>query len=84
MTATARKTKTEPTRTPITQPKRVILLECLDTKHGIGIDVLSERLGWQRHTTHAALSRLRQSGHPIERCPPSKGSKFSRYRLADK
>lgn len=83
---TTKTRKTAPKRpttneTAAARPKRALLLDYLGEEDGVAIDALSERLGWLRHTTRAALTRLRQEGHLIERLPPADGSRLSRYRL---
>lgn len=42
------------------------LIGLLQRKTGARTDVLVSKLGWQRHTVRAAISRLRQRGHIIE------------------
>lgn len=41
---------------------------------GKTLKVLSKSLGWQPHTTRAAMTRLRQRGYDIERVPGSEGA----------
>lgn len=49
---------------------------------GMTVEVISAKLGWQTHTTRAALSRLKQAGMPLEKLAPKDGSRQSRYRIA--
>ncbi|RAN39962.1 DUF3489 domain-containing protein [Hyphomonas sp. GM-8P] len=49
---------------------------------GMTIEVLSKKLGWQTHTTRAALTRLKQAGVEVEKLEPADGSRQSRYRIA--
>ena len=48
------------------------LIQLLKTRSGHDIAALSGKLGWQPHSTRAALSRLRKAGHTIEKLPPLK------------
>ena len=57
-------------RNPTTKGNRLIQL--LKARSGRNITALSAELGWQLHTTRAALSRLRKGGYAIEKLPPSK------------
>jgi DNA-binding MarR family transcriptional regulator len=61
------------------QDELIALLGC---KTGHYVDDLSRALGWQPHTTRAALTRLRQSGHRLEKLQPAEGERRARYRLA--
>lgn len=62
--------------------KRDFLIELLSADAGMDVARLSELLGWQAHTTRAALTGLRKRGYVIESLPPAEGSRLSRYRLA--
>jgi len=55
------------------------LIQRLSTRHGATLDQLAAETGWQRHTVRAALTRLRQRGHPIERTTRKTG--VSCYRI---
>jgi hypothetical protein len=57
------------------------LIQLLKTRSGRDITALSAELGWQSHTTRAALSRLRRAGYAIEKLPPAKHG-GARYRIA--
>lgn len=58
------------------------LKNLLAKPEGMTIEALSTRLGWQTHTTRAALTRLKQAGTEVEKLEPSEGSRQSRYRVA--
>ena len=60
--------------------KKVQLIKLLGTKSGYDVTTLSERLGWQTHTTRAALSGLRKAGYALDRAK-SAGGGASRYRI---
>lgn len=60
--------------------KRDRLIKLLKTRSGHDIASLSGKLGWQHHSTRAALSRLGKAGYAIEKLPPGKQG-GSRYRL---
>lgn len=55
------------------------LITMLMQPEGRSIDELSEALGWQVHTTRAAISRLGKSGHVVVRAKTEAG--VSAYRL---
>ena len=57
------------------------LVRLLKARSGRDIATLSRTLGWQPHTTRAALSRLRKAGYAIERLAPHKTGK-PRYRIS--
>jgi predicted ArsR family transcriptional regulator len=68
-------------QTPRSTTKRDRLVRLLKAVAGRDIATLSRTLGWQPHTTRAALTRLRQSGYAIEKLPRQKNG-GSRYRIA--
>tara|TARA_B100000678_G_scaffold291620_1_gene309907 strand:- start:5529 stop:5768 length:240 start_codon:yes stop_codon:yes gene_type:complete len=68
--------KTDKPKTKLEQ-----LCAALRWKSGRTLAELSEKFGWQPHTTRAALTRLRQAGHSIDRIPPKDG-KLTRYRIS--
>jgi hypothetical protein len=68
-------------RAPASPTKRNRLVRLLKASAGREIAALSRELGWQPHTTRAALTRLRQAGYAIEKLPPQNNS-GSRYRIA--
>lgn len=49
------------------QTKKAKLIALLKTKGGKDIAEISRTLGWQQHTTRAALTGLRKAGFAIER-----------------
>ncbi len=57
------------------------LIQLLKARSGADTAALSAKLGWQPHTTRAALSRLRKAGYAIEKLPPQKNG-GSRYRIS--
>lgn len=57
------------------------LKNLLAKPEGITIEALSTKLGWQTHTTRAALTRLKQAGIEVEKLEPTEGSRQSRYRI---
>ncbi len=58
---------------PANPTKKSKLIKLLSRKRGCGIDVITKELGWQAHTTRAAITRLRQEGHEITRASSSSG-----------
>ncbi|WP_022698124.1 DUF3489 domain-containing protein [Euryhalocaulis caribicus] len=65
---------------PARKTKKSQLLALLEASKGRSVAELSEALGWQRHTTHAALTGLRLSGNTIEKLDVE-GERAARYRL---
>ena len=67
------------------RPKRTTkkdqLIRLLRSKHGMEIATISTKLGWQHHTTRAALTRLRQAGFELVTVK-GQGSGPARYRIA--
>lgn len=45
--------------------KKSQLIQLLSRGEAINLDKLSKTLGWQRHTTSAAMTRLKQEGHNL-------------------
>ncbi|WP_299969752.1 DUF3489 domain-containing protein [uncultured Roseobacter sp.] len=60
--------------------KKDQLIRLLGTKSGSDIRSLSTKLGWQQHTTRAALSGLRKAGYEVASEKPVSGG-VSRYRI---
>lgn len=60
--------------------KKAQLIRILNSKAGVDITAISEKLGWQTHTTRAALSGLRKAGYEIAAEKPG-GGKPTRYRI---
>ena len=67
-------------RVPSRTTKRNRLVRLLKASAGREIATLSRELGWQPHTTRAALTRLRRAGYAIEKLPPQNNG-GSRYRI---
>ncbi len=57
------------------------LVKLLKSGSGRDIAALSVKLGWQPHSTRAALSRLRKAGYSLEKLPPLKHG-GTRYRIS--
>ena len=60
--------------------KKDQLIKLLGTKSGADIKSLSEKLGWQQHTTRAAMSGLRKAGYEVVGEKPAKGG-TSKFRI---
>lgn len=60
--------------------KKDHLIKLLRTKAGADVAAISTKLGWQQHTTRAALSELRKAGFEIAGEKPAKDG-ASRYRI---
>ena len=60
--------------------KKDRLIQLLRGKTGADIKALSDKLGWQQHTTRAALTGLRKAGSEIAADKPAKWCK-SKYRI---
>lgn len=54
---------TDPAERP--QGKLGLILDHVDTKAGATIDDLTAATGWQKHSVHGAMSRLRSRGFAI-------------------
>ena len=70
--------KAKPGAKPIT--KKAQLIRILKSKPGTDVTAVSRRLGWQNHTTPAALTGLRKAGYEIATEKPG-GGKPTRYRI---
>jgi len=73
MTQTS-KTKTRP------KTKKALLEQMLRRKTGADVGAISRKMGWQPHTTRAALSGLRKKGFNVTRDEAS-GNQPARYRI---
>lgn len=77
-------TKAIPAKTKTGSDKRVTkkdqLVKLLGGKSGADLKVLSAKLGWQHHTTRAALSGLRKAGYDVVNEKSATGG-ASRYRI---
>jgi hypothetical protein len=71
-TAKPRKANTAAKPTP-RETKRAWLIRLLKSHGGPDIAALSAKLGWQHHSTRAALTGLRKAGFTIERTKPDGG-----------
>ncbi|SDX98854.1 Protein of unknown function [Albimonas donghaensis] len=60
--------------------KQARLVEMISAPDGAGIDALSETLGWQVHTTRAALTGVRKKGLAVESAKGADGKAV--YRIA--
>ena len=60
--------------------KKAQLIQMLTRKAGADVATISEKLGWQSHTTRAALTGLRKSGFEISAEKPGEGKPLS-YRI---
>ena len=60
--------------------KKDQLIKLLGAKAGVDIKSLSEKLGWQQHTTRAAMTGLRKAGYEVAADKPAKGG-LSKYRI---
>ncbi|MBS48578.1 DUF3489 domain-containing protein [Sphingobium lactosutens] len=52
---------------PAVQTKTALILKLLTRESGATLDELIAATSWLPHTTRAALTRLRQKGHDIDR-----------------
>jgi hypothetical protein len=82
-----RKTAAAPANTTLTKmsprpdTKKARLIARLEDPLGVDVATLGTELGWQPHSTRAALTGLRKDGYTIERLPPEPGQP-TRYRIA--
>ena len=83
-----RKTAAAPAATMTTRmsprpdTKKARLIARLEDPLGVDVATLSTELGWQPHSTRAALTGLRKHGYTIERLP-SEPDQPTRYRITD-
>lgn len=54
-------------KVPRAGSKQAKLVAMLSRKNGVTLSKASEALGWQKHTTSAAMTGLRKRGYQIER-----------------
>lgn len=90
MARSKRKTSTKPattaakaraeTKTMKPPTKRARLIGLLKANGGADVATLSGALGWQQHSTRAALTGLRKAGFTIERTTPD-GAGAATYRI---
>jgi hypothetical protein len=79
--ARRRTARTSATPLPKVKGKLGSLLQSIASGQGATLPELSTALGWQPHTTRAAISGLRKRGVAIELVKSPNGA-ASRYRLA--
>jgi hypothetical protein len=63
-----------------TGTKQALVLALLQRQEGASLAELVEATGWLAHTTRAALTRLRQSGHELQKDKRDTGE--TAYRVA--
>jgi DNA-binding IclR family transcriptional regulator len=71
-----------PHNAPKPKTKKARLIELLNADEGVTVPDLAQTLGWQQHTTRAALTGLKKDGIVVQKLPPHEGSRASRYTLA--
>jgi predicted ArsR family transcriptional regulator len=65
-----------------TESKKDRLISMLKRDGGTTITAISSALGWQPHTTRAAITGLRKAGHKVETAKPADGGSGLIYRIA--
>ena len=65
-----------------TESKKDRLIGMLSRDGGTTITAISSALGWQPHTTRAAITGLRKAGHKVETAKPEDGGSGLIYRIA--
>ena len=65
-----------------TESKKDRLISMLRRDGGTTIAEISASLGWQPHTTRAAITGLRKAGHKVETAKPEDGGSGLIYRIA--
>ena len=63
--------------------KKTQLIDMLMSNNGSNINEISMKLGWQPHTTRAAITRLRKTGYEIETEKSKNGEAGLTYRITD-
>ena len=69
-----------PARQPKPGSKTFQLIRLLSGKTGADVLAVSQKLGWQAHSTRAAITGLRKAGHPIDHVKGANGMP-GRYRI---
>ncbi len=77
---------TPPARAPAVRPesKKARLIGMLRQPDGSTISAITAALGWQAHTTRAAITGLRKAGHAVETAKPADGGAGLTYRIGAK
>jgi hypothetical protein len=68
------------TKSPKPKTKKAQLIQMLTRKAGADVATISDKLGWQSHTTRAALTGLRKAGFEISAEKSGDGKPLS-YRI---
>ena len=71
------------TRPSKRKTKKEELIQMLTRKAGADVAMISDKLGWQTHTTRAALTGLRKAGYEVVGEKPGDG-KPKRFRISAK
>ena len=79
-TAAAPASTIAPKMSPWPDTKKARLIARLEDPLGVDVATLSTELGWQPHSTRAALTGLRKDGYTLERLP-SGPDQPARYRI---
>lgn len=79
-------TSMPPALAPAARPesKKARLIGMLRQPDGSTISAISAALGWQAHTTRAAITGLRKAGHVVETAKPADGGAGLTYRVVSK
>lgn len=80
-TSLSNHSKIKPIRSGTT--KKAQLVRLLQRKAGVDIATISKELGWQPHTTRAALSGLRKAGYGIP-AEKLKADRPARYKITSR
>lgn len=65
-----------------TESKKDRLISMLSCDGGTTVAEASSALGWQPHTTRAAITGLRKAGHKVDTAKPEDGDSGLIYRIA--
>ena len=77
-------TPADPSKPASKKPrKKDQLIALLQAEAGATVPDIATALGWQPHTTRAALTGLKKAGHTIDKLPPLQDSRSSRYKLVE-
>ena len=74
------KTKVAKSQARRTTTKKAQLIRMLSAKSGANVEVISGKLGWQTHTTRAAITGLRKAGYEVS--ADKADGKPTRYHIA--
>ena len=74
-------TKTARNQRKGTTTKKAQLIRMLSAKSGTDVEAISNKLGWQQHTTRAAITGLKKVGYTVR--TKKEGGRATRYWIVE-